>query len=273
MPADRREAPSLRAVQELLYDLMTAPSGVAQGLAARGLPPDALDAIIAGDERLAAVARLDIYANMYFFRILDVLREEFPRLVATLGNDVFHDLITDYLLAVRPAHPSLREVGARLPGFLATHTRGVERPWLPELAALERTHRELFDSTDAAPLALADLQALTPETFATLKVRLIPAHRLLAHTFEISTVWQGEGEPAPRAETLLAWRQDTAVHHRPLTSGAETAMLRRAVEPTTLAELCETFAGARGQGEEATLAAEAFQVLARWVDDGLLTLA
>jgi len=274
MASEARQPPSLRALQELLYDLMTAPAGVTAALSARGLPPDALDGVIAGDHRLSAAARLDIYANMYFFRILDVLREEFPRTAGALGTDRFHDLITDYLLQARPAHPSLREAGARLPGFLREHACALDRPWLAELAALERAHRELFDGPDAEPLTLEALQGLTPEAFSTLPVRLIPAHRLLVHPFEISRLWEAaatDGPPA-REETLLVWRREVTVHHRAV-SAEESTMLRRAAAPVTFAELCEAFAGARAATtqDEAALAAEAFQILARWVDDGLLT--
>ena len=73
------------------------------------------------DAKLSAVDRLDVYANMYFFRMLDVLRDDYAKVVAVVGDDAFHNLVTDYLVACRPAHPSLREVGARLPGFLARH--------------------------------------------------------------------------------------------------------------------------------------------------------
>ena len=270
MPSESRQPPSLREVQQLLYELMTAPSGVAAGLAEKGLPLDALDGLIVGDDRLAAVARLDIYANMYFFRILDVLREEFPRVQAALGPAAFHDLVTDYLLANRPAHPSLREVGGRLPEFLRAHASAGERPWLPELAALERTHRELFDGADAEPLTLAALQGLTAEAFSTLGVRLIPAQRMLVHAFQLSRGWDSGAAPDRGPETLLVWRRDAVVHHRAVSSAAEVAMLRRAADLTTLAELCEVFAGIAAAGDEAALAAEAFQILARWVDDGLL---
>src|SRR5216110_771244 len=105
----------LAGLQELFYDLVTWPTGVWPGLAARGLGPEALATIVAaGDGGLPPTAQLDIYANMYFHRILDVLRAEYPRVRAAVGDDSFHDLITDYLLVARPAHPSLREACARL---------------------------------------------------------------------------------------------------------------------------------------------------------------
>ena len=67
----------LKQLQNLLYRLITAASGVAEGLESeRGMPAGGLDAIVLGDERLSAEARVDIYANMYFYRIRDALKED-----------------------------------------------------------------------------------------------------------------------------------------------------------------------------------------------------
>src|SRR4029077_16644916 len=61
----------LKQLQSILYRLITAASGVAEGLAAeRNMPAGGLDALVLGDDRLTAEARVDIYANMYFYRLL-----------------------------------------------------------------------------------------------------------------------------------------------------------------------------------------------------------
>jgi hypothetical protein len=271
----------LAQLQELFYDLVTWPTGVERGLAARGLGPEALGKIVAaGDDRLPATARLDIYASMYFHRILDVLRAEYPRVLAAVGDDPFHDLITDYLLAARPAHASLREAGARLPGYLASgHALAVGRPWLPALARLERTHRELSDGPDAEPLVMATLQGLAPEAFVALEVRLVPSHAVLEHTHALAPVWAmlATGEavaPVQQAETLLVWRRDFAVLHRAIDDPVERTMLGCAASGATLAALCETaVASAGASAGAAELAPRAFQILARWTDDGLLSAA
>ncbi|MBK8598146.1 MAG: putative DNA-binding domain-containing protein [Holophagales bacterium] len=93
--------------------------------------------IFASDERMPAEERLDAYANMYFFRLRDVLAEDFERTAAALGEARWHNLVTDYLLAHPPTRWSLRWAGEALPGFLREHTYGVWRPWLPDVAALE----------------------------------------------------------------------------------------------------------------------------------------
>ena len=86
---------------------MTAPESVTATLAARGAQAvGEVHELVVGDARLSAVERLEIYANMYFFRIRDVLRDEFPRTAALLGDSAFHDLVVDYLAAI-PPEPSL----------------------------------------------------------------------------------------------------------------------------------------------------------------------
>jgi hypothetical protein len=49
----------LKRLQELLYRLITAPSGVAEGLAGESaLPPGGLDKLVAGDDRMTAAERV-----------------------------------------------------------------------------------------------------------------------------------------------------------------------------------------------------------------------
>jgi hypothetical protein len=167
-----RDAPRLGALQERFYRLMTAPVSVARALPDAGLERRDVDAWFLGDERLDAVARLDLYANMYFFRIRDVLRELFPRLVAIVRDDAFHNLITDYLVACPPAHFSIPRAGARLPGFVAGHALGLERPWLAHLAAVEWATEDLHDGPDATPLDHEALRAVSPAEIGELRLGL-----------------------------------------------------------------------------------------------------
>lgn len=264
----------LADLQKLFYELVTAPEDVAATLRARG--PDGARAVadaIAGDARLSAEARLDIYAGMYFFRIHDVLRDEAPRTAALLGTDAFHNLVTDYLIACRPNHPSLREAGARLPAFLAAHALAAHRPWLAELARLERTRLELVDGPDAEALTVDMVRALPPEQLGALALCLIPSHALLENRFGISATWRAldpEASPSPQPETLLVWRPDLDVRHRALDPDEAVWLRRLSSAPISFGALCEELAGDR-TGEEA--ATQAFNLVSRWLADGLLATA
>jgi hypothetical protein len=258
----------LKQLQARFYQLVTAPEGVARTLAARGEPATAAEALVRGDGTLSAVARLDIYANMYFFRLLDVLRDDHAKVAAAVGEPAFHDLVTDYLLACPPAHPSIAQAGARLPGFLAGHPLSRERPWLPALAALERTHTELFDGPDGTPLTMDQLRATDSEALMALVLRPIPCHRLLAHDFALADIWETPEEaPARAPETLLVWRQDVEVYHRAI-DPEERALLARLDGRTSLQALCESMPGAVDEVAQAL-----FNVLGRWVTDGLVERA
>ena len=267
-----RNASSLFEVQATLYDLITAPEGVAKRLSELSRLPVDLESIVKPTAGLSAVERVDIYANMYFYRIRDVLREEFPKTVTVMGDDAFHNLVTDYLVACRPAHPSLREAGARLPDFLARHPSIEGRAWVAELARLERAHLELYDGPDAEVLTLDELRALPPDDLPGLVLQAIPSHAVLRNRFAISEAWKalapGEsaGAASNDAETLLVWRQDIEVFHR-VVDAVEGPVLALIRDGARFEAVCERLLEAVPEDQAAI---RAFEILGRWVADGLI---
>jgi hypothetical protein len=264
--AERR----LSAIQERFYALVTHPEGVAPALAAEpGAPP--LEEMVRGDRGLGAVDRLDVYANMYFYRLLDVLRDAYPKLTAAVGDTAFHNLVTEYLVACRPHHPTIEAAGDRLPQFLAGHPLAADRPWLVPLARLERTYTELFDGPDAAAMTLPELQALPPEELTALPLALIPCHRLLAADFAVAAVWDAPDEaadaPAER-ELLLVWRHDGELFHRSVPADEEP-LLAAAATGATLQALCD-LASATPSTTTEDAAQRVFQTVARWLADGIV---
>jgi hypothetical protein len=264
---------NLSDAQARFYQFVTALEDVA---AIAGRLPRAralVDDLVVGDARLSAVERLDIYGTMYFVRIHDVLVEELPRTAAVLGAEAFHGLVTDYVQACPPTQPSLREVGARLPVFLATHACAAERPWLAELARLERARLEVFDGPDAAPVSLAALRAVPPDSFGALRLRLVSSHRLLDNRFAIAAVWRGEDATVPprtEGETLVVWRREGTVYHR-AADADEVRWLPRLADAQGIlfGDLCAGLA--EGRSDEAA-AARAFHLLACWAAEELIVV-
>jgi hypothetical protein len=261
-------------MQARFYALVTARDEVAALAAREAETRAAVDEMVVGDARLSAVDRLDVYATMYFVRIHDVLAEELSRTAAALGGEAFHGLVTDYLQACRPNHPSLREAGARLPAYLATHPCAAERPWLAELARLERARLEVFDGPDAAPASLAALRAVPPDRFGALRVRLIPSHRLLDNRFAIAEAWRAgvadEAPPRAAPELLIVWRRDSVVYHRAVDADETRWLPRLADAPgVVFGDLCAVL-GERLPDEAA--AARAFELVARWAAEELIVV-
>jgi hypothetical protein len=263
----------LKELQSLLYRLITAPSGVAEGIAAeRDLGAGGLDAIVLGDERLSAEARVDIYANMYFYRIRDALKEDFPATLAVLGEDNFHNLITGYLLEYPPTAPSISDCGQHLADYLRDHLMREGAPFVADLAKLERAVVEVFHGIEAAVLEPDALRATPPEVWPAMKLRIHPAAQILALEWRVSEVLRAveEGHPWKPPERgaikVLVWRRNARVFYREL-ERAEADALEASSRGATFAEICDIVAAEAN--DEDTVAAMN-RMLARWLSDGLL---
>jgi hypothetical protein len=264
-------SPSLSQIQHLLRKLITAPEGVTTGLA--GLTPAErrVAGCVRGDARLSAVERLDVYADMYFYRLRDSLREDFSALFAVIGEANFHNLITDYLINHPPSHFSLRYAGRHLPVFVAGHPLSRQWPYLGDLAQLEWAILEAFDAPDAPPLGAGALTDIQSTRWPEIRFQLTASLRLLAVSWPVHEVWrQAQDETVatdlrPGASRLRVWRQDLRVFHRPI-DPVEATALTDIASGLSFAAVCEHVAGADDAGAE-----RVFGLVGSWLADGLLT--
>ena len=269
----------LAELQRRFWQLVSAPVTVERalpGLAARDPEIAPLVSWIRAASDAAAALRLNVYANMYFFRLLDVLRDDYPELAKLLGADHFHNLVTDYLAACPSQSPSIRHVGGRLADFLAGHDLAVRFPAAPDLARLEWARGLAFDAADAAgELAPDALAAIPAERWGGLRLALVPSFRAVTLTWPVHSLWQAleRGEPPPDLEParteLLVWRRGFQVYHRPAARD-EAALFASIQAGAPFGAVCEQLAASRPGGDDAAVRA-AFAFLTTWIDQGLLS--
>jgi len=297
----------LRRTQQLFWALITAPEGVRpalRDLGRRGADEErAFRDLFAGDERLPAAERLDIYANMYFFRLHDCLAEDFPKLKSAIGDAHFHTLIVDYLMRHPSEQPSLRHLGRRLPEFIAAHPLSDEFPWLSDLARLEWSRADVFDAPDAAPLTREALAQLPQDRAGDASFRLIPALAIARFDHDVVRLWRlledaqsdentvhahatgnaaREGDdkacahghdtgerldpPARRKTQARVWRKDFVVHHCSL-DDEEAGCLELVRSGESIARVCQRLAAGHGVAKATERAGRMIQ---SWLDDGIL---
>jgi len=257
--------------------LITAPEGVARALAEGdrdGLPlRHDLQRTVRGDAPLGPAERVDIYANMYFFRLLDVLKEDYPGLLFAIGEVAFHNLVTDYLLAHPPSHPSLRYAGRNLPDFLRAHDLLRSHPYAHDLARFEWALLDSFDAPDADRLGRSDLIAVEPDRWGELCFLAHPSVRLLALDWPVQLIRaaaeSGEdfGKLEQRYTNVLVWRRDLVVHHRGLDL-SQAELLRLLMQGETLARVCADVSDTFSETEAASHLAA---LLGAWVEMGLFS--
>lgn len=269
----------LAALQRRVWRLLTAPEGVAELLRAEGDPGGrSLAGWLASDAILAAPRRLEVYANAYFFRIHDCLKEDYAALHAAIGDDPFNDLVTAYLMVHPSGHPSLRYAGAALASFLAADPAAApfrrRWPWASDLAGLEWALVDAFDAADAPPLHRDALTRLPPARWPELELRLHPSVRLLRLAWPVDALrkaWDRDRPlrepPAAHRTAVCAWRRAERVHFRTL-DPLELDLLEAARDEVPFGLLCQRAANALGAAAAPAFAAEC---LSRWVRDELLT--
>jgi hypothetical protein len=261
--------PSLASVQAAVLSRIT---GQEVGLTA-------FDAatLIRGDARASAEERLAVYSFMYGSRFVEALESQFPRLAHLVGGEAFAELTAAYLAEHPSRHPSLRELGRALPGWLAAQRP--DAPALAALAALEWARADVYDLADEPAMTLDALRAFPPDRFGELPLTLIAAHRFVEVDRATEALWDGLAptaadppamcsmlqEASPGA-TLLVWRQEIAVYHRAV-DPEERVALALVAAGSRFGIICDELSAAHG--DEAA-AARSFAWLSIWISDGLL---
>jgi hypothetical protein len=265
----------LESIEELLYRLITAPSGVAEGLSREGLEPRDLDAAVIGDDRLSSAARVDIYANMYFYRLLDVMKEDFPGVLDAVGDANFHNLVTGYLIEYPPTGFSVQSVGRSFADYLRDHPIIAEFPFLAELASLERATIDVFLAVDTAALHAESMRAVDPARWAEVRMRLAPSAMLCEFDWRVADYLHAleqelKAETPQRERNLtLVWRKNNRAHFR-VVETSETEPLKLLNAAPSFGEICESIA-AHSDAENPT--AEINRIVSRWFADTFLIRA
>jgi hypothetical protein len=219
-----------------------------------------------GSADLPAAERVEIYADMYLWRLVDALRDDYPKLAALLGDEGFYALAEAYVREHPSRHPDLGQLGRHLAAFLREHTDG-GRPDLADLAALEWARSEVFFEAEVPPARQGALAGLAPDEFLEVGLRLVPALRVVVVEHDAAGLWraleQGEATPppVPGIQAIAVWRQGFEVFHTALDLDEATA-LEAAASRDPLSRICAAFAGR----EQA--ATTAFAAIVGWFDEG-----
>jgi hypothetical protein len=225
---------------------------------------DPAEAVV-GTPALPALERLEIYANMYLWRQVDALREDFPKLVTILGDEGFYSLAEGYVRDHPSDHPSLSRLGRRLADHLARHPVG--RPDLCDLARLEWARAEAFEAEDVPLAEIDSLRALPPAELPRVRLAFAPAVQLLHLDHDAPALWGAieDGTALPplhRTDVHVAvWRKEFEVYHAVLAAD-EARAAERAFSGEPFGAVCEPFA------ERDDAVDVAFRAVGSWFAEG-----
>jgi len=227
-----------------------------------------------------ADTRLGVYVDAYVLRLLEALRTNYPALHQLLGDDDFDRMASRYLGTHPPSHTSIRWFGLYLSHFLGTETPYANIPSIAELADFEWALRHTIDAADAETLSLETLQAIAPDSWATLTLSVHPSLSMLYFQWNAPQIWKALTEdeqlpePVPQAMHWLVYRQPNLVTGWRSATALEIAALNSINNSInrelSFADLCEELSHLLVDFDSIPLTAATF--LKSWVELGMVSL-
>lgn len=223
---------SLDDLQRWFQAVVTHPGGVGEGVrgdeAHTALDASDAEAIVTPSSRQSADARLAVYANAYWARLVECLQEEYPVLRAAVGDEAFDGLVVDYLQAYPSRSYTLGQLGDRLADHLSA-TRPADDDFaaaVVELCRFERAVNEVFDAPGGetlGSLTAEQLAAVPAERRGELRLVSLPTFQLLRFEHDVNAWFAAlradpatAGPPQLRPSFVALSRRGYVVRRHPL---------------------------------------------------------
>lgn len=275
-----RDAPRLETIERWMQAVVMHPAGAATGVRAvpaRRLLPQAaarLESVVLPSKALSAIERLDIYAHMYYARLLEILIAEYPTTRQILGDKAFERVCRRFVQRNPSKHRTLNQLSERFPDFLSRHLpSGNRRGLAVDVARIERAMEDVFDAPRAEPLTAAEFAAIGADQWHRVRLRVNPAlrmFRLRCPANAYMNAARGAGKPRlprPRATFAIVYRRGFQVFRRDQAPG-QFRLLAALARGRTLEQAVRSSVSGRG-GNAEKLAATLGAWFREWAAAGI----
>ncbi|HEY5560007.1 MAG TPA: DNA-binding domain-containing protein [Steroidobacteraceae bacterium] len=257
-----RGAPPLETLERWMQAVVMHPDGATAGVQsrpARRLIPIAagdLESVVLPSHSLTSVERLDIYAHMYYARLLEILVAEYPTTRQILGPDRFAHAGRRFLALNPSRYRTLNRLSEKFADFLTKSLPRNHRNGLAvDVARIERAMEDVFDERRAEPLTAAAFAAIGADEWQRVRLTTVPALRFLklrypANDFMNAVRRGGKPRfPRPRPTFAIVYRRGYQVYRRDQ-EPAQFRLLAALAAGRTLAQAVRASASGRRGGAD-----------------------
>lgn len=280
----------LRSVQQWMQAVIMHPDGVNSEESVND--EMTIDNMILPSRRLTSQQRIEVYSNAYYARLLECMRDEFPAMVALLGEELFNSFAFSYLQSHPSASYTLADLGSQFHGFLTDNRDSVgddddsaepveDHRWFDfmlDLVLLERTYSEVFSGPGIENIETLNanaLSAVAPALVGAICLTPAPCLRLLrlksrAHEYAIAIRKSGtmSAELPKMVETCLVVTRINYVVRTIVVEPDEFLLLQKLVEGVCLDSAIVSVVEQSSLSEE-QLAGKLADWFTRWAMDRL----
>lgn len=133
--------------------------------------------------------RFDVYRNNVVHSLITAMGDAFPAIKKIVGDEFFDAMAGVYVRQHPPKQPMMMFYGVDFPSFLKGFEPAAHLPYLPEVARLELTRRDVYHAADVDPLDAMELTALSPEALMQTTFEFVPAMRLFKSDHPAHSIW------------------------------------------------------------------------------------
>jgi len=223
--------------------------------------------------KVATAQRLGIYQNAYNVRLKETIDTDHQILGRYLGDDLYEQMMEEFIALCPSQHFSLRHFADPLPDFLNGQPPFNEHPQIAELARFERLLLSAFDARDAKRATLDQLTQLEQDKWPNIKLRFHPSVQLFVSQWNVVNMWQQlkqdqtPPEPVQEKNAWLVWRnQERFTEFRPVDNIA-VAMLEMFQRGKNFADVCQALLEHLPEKE---VSPTALNILLNWFEQGLI---
>jgi len=217
--------------------------------------------------------RLGIYKNAYKVRLVETIDTDHPVLGIYLGDDLYDQMITDYINQYPSQNFSLRHFADLLPKFLLQQSPFKEYPQIAALARFERLLLTAFDAADTHRTTREELQSIPQSAWPTMTIRFHPSVQLFQCRWNVVDIWKAikaEKSPPELIESEVAWllwRNSEQLTEFRVIDSVAVAMLTFFQQGKDFSEICDGLLDILPEHEVSECAV---QTLLRWIDNGIV---
>lgn len=164
---------NLKQIQSFIISVLRKPLAKGYRLDKNNNDTDEFASYIKPNSKLNEVERIEIYAQQYWYRLLDNLEEDFPGILSVLGKAKFQSLMQKYLETYPSDSYFLRDLGKNLSYFIETNKGLVDSKYnlVLDLSKFEFAQVFAFDEESTKTITTSDIQ---DSDLNSLSIRLQP---------------------------------------------------------------------------------------------------
>lgn len=221
--------------------------------------------------------RINIYADGYELRLLEILKSNYEKVLLFLGENKFKKLAREYITKYPSDFKSIRYFGDKFANFVLNETNVRNKLFLASLIRFEWFIEKAFDVPNQTPLTTHDLQQIPPEDWSEMRFSFHPSLSIEEFDYDVQSVW-GKLVSSPDStnaittkkhkQAILFWRTEITNYYRSL-DHMELLIIKSAIAKRNFTDLCEDLINNTSLSEIDTIN-KVSGFLKQWVLDGLI---